>query len=52
MMDISPTTAMEIRYEISLLGESDDSQGRLYHLIEQSGFFSDIDRDEIGMLAV
>ena len=52
MTDISPTTALELRHEMSLLAESDDSRGELYDLIEQSGFFSDLDRDEIAMLAV
>lgn len=52
MTDISPTKAIELQQELSLLAESDDVHGTLYDLIQQSGFFSDLDRDEIAMLAV
>ena len=52
MTDISPTTALELQQEMSLIAESDDVHGTLYDLIEQSRFFSDLDRDEIAMLAV
>lgn len=52
MTDISPTTALKLQHEMSLLAESDDVHGRLHDLIAQSGFFSDLDRDEIAMLAI
>jgi len=50
--DISPTAAPELQEELSLMAESDDVHGTIYDLIEQSGFFHDLDRDEIAMLAV
>lgn len=52
MTDISPTTALALQQELSLLAESDGVHGTIHDLIEQSGFFSDLDRDEIAMLAV
>ena len=39
MTDISPTVALELQQEVSLLAESEDAHGALYDLIEKSGFF-------------
>ncbi len=52
MIDISPARALELQQELSLLADSDDVHDTIHDLIEQSGFFSDLDRDEIAMLAV
>lgn len=52
MSDISPDAAQELEQERSLLVESEEARGELYDLIEKSAFFSDLDRDEIAMLAV
>ncbi len=52
MSDISPTTALELQQELSLLADSDDTHGTIYDLIEESGFFAELDHDEIAMLAL
>ena len=52
MTDISPEAALELNQKLSLLSDSDHIHGTIYDLIEQSGFFSDLDKDEIAMLAV
>ena len=52
MTDINPTAAQELKQDMALLAESDEALGELYDLIGESGFFTDLDRDEIAMLAV
>lgn len=52
MTDISPTTALKMQQELILLADIDTIHGTVYELIKESGFFADLDRDEIAMLAV
>ena len=52
MTDINPSAAQELQQDMALLAESDEARGELYDLIAKSGFFSDLDRDEVAMLAV
>lgn len=50
--EINPSAAEKLQQEKILLAESDGAQGELYDLIVQSGFFSNLDREEIVMLAL
>lgn len=52
MTEINPTAAQQLEQETALLAESEEAPGKLYDLIAQSGFFADLDRDEVAMLAV
>jgi CRP/FNR family transcriptional regulator, cyclic AMP receptor protein len=52
MTEISPIAALELNQELSLLSDSDQAHGTIHELIEKSKFFTDLDEDEIAMLAV
>ena len=52
MSEVSLGQPLESMGELKLLAETGAPHGTIYELIEKSGFFSGLDRDEIEMLAV